>query len=186
MKFQLFGSKNVKTAEELRSVGRKKRVVRKYEDWGIDPVTALRTPIISSNRSSALTNSAVSSLHTPEQSVSKTPHLKLVSKVSTLRKKIGIYSSSKDYCLDLSKQLCKDELELVSFVTDSSDRKFCLEAANAIDAWLIHMTDQDESPWLECVLNLGANVASLFLFEENLTDQCLNKVQAFMLEAKQA
>ncbi len=48
------------------------------------------------------------------------------------------------------------------------------------------MTDQDESPWLECVLNLGANVASLFLFEENLTDQCLNKVQAFMLEAKQA
>ncbi|MFT6028423.1 MAG: hypothetical protein ACI8O8_000147 [Oleiphilaceae bacterium] len=173
MKFQLFGSKNVRTPEELRSVGRRKSTLRKIDDWRIDSVSALRVPIISSKVSSSQAIRLVSN-----------NYLRDVSLPKSSRKKVGIYSSSIEYCSELSAQLLATDLEVFSFSNKQSASDFKLEEANAMDAWLIHMDDADENPWLDCLLDLGASVSSLFLFEQSMTKQCLNKIQEFMLETR--
>jgi hypothetical protein len=175
MKFQLFGSKNVRTSEELRSVGRRKSTLRKMDDWRIDSVSALRVPIISSNVTSTQATKLVSN-----------KHLRDVSLPKFSRKKVGIYSSSAEYCSELCAQLHATDLEVFSFSNEQSSSGFKMEEASTMDAWLIHMDDADESPWLDCVLDLGASVSSLFLFEQSLNKQCLNKIQEFMLETKRA
>tara|TARA_R110001592_G_scaffold291131_2_gene560468 strand:+ start:79258 stop:79812 length:555 start_codon:yes stop_codon:yes gene_type:complete len=183
MRFQLFGSKNVSTAAELRTVGQRKKEYRKNDDWGIDPVSAMRVPIISSSRSTSLASNAVAK-QTSKPLIKK--HLKLVDTASPLRKKLGIYSSSKAYCSYLTTQINATDIEIFSFANDMVSSEFRFEDASIMDAWLIHMAEEDESPWLECILDLGAKASSLFLFEPSLTSQCLNKIQDFMLETKQA
>lgn len=175
MKFQLFGSKNVKSSEELRSVGHRKSTLKKIDDWRIESVSALRVPILSSKMASGQT-----------ARVSSNNHLKLVPPSKSLRKKVGIYSSSSAYCRDLCIQLGAIDLDVFSFANEQASSEFKLEEANTMDVWLIHMDDADESPWLDCVLDLGASVSSLFLFEQSPTKQCLNKIQEFMLNARYA
>ena len=183
MKFQLFGNRNVRTSEELKSVGQRKNTLRKMDDWRIDSVSALQVPILSSKKASA---SEASSQANEALSPAVNDHLTLVDSTLSLPKKVGIYSYSQAYCSDLCDKLNASGLDVFSFSSDKNSSEFSIKDANLMDIWLIHMTDEDESTCLESVLELGANVSSLFLFEQSLTDQCLKKVQGFMLETKRA
>ncbi len=76
--------------------------------------------------------------------------------------------------------------EAFSFSDSAQTSSFRIEQANLMDLWLIHMQDEDESPWLDLVLDLGAEKSSLFLCEDTLSHQCFKKIETFMLETNQA
>lgn len=169
MKYQFFGSKNVRTSEELKSVGQRKKV-RKIEDWALDPVasSALRVPLLSSARDNILPFGQV----------------KQVKKAN--KKKVGIYSSSKDYCEKILNSLNLPGFDAFSFSNSALNSSFRIEQANLMDVWLIHMQDEDDNPWLDLVLELGSNRSSLFLCEDSLSAQCYKKIEAFMQQSRLA
>ena len=164
MKYQFFGGKSAKPADKLKTV-RPKTYKIASGDWGLDANSALRVPLMGGAQTKA-----VFSL----QSLSDEIRLK----------KLGIYSKSLVFSQRLIEQVSSAEIDVFSFTADKDYEEFHLNQANSMDAWLIHMDDEDESLWLDCVLDLGAEKASLFLFESDLTKQCLNKIDEFMFESK--
>lgn len=167
MKYQLFGSKNVSTAEELRSIGRRKHSVNKVEDWALD-----------AEASSAL---RVSTLSSPGDNVLPFGQLKTMAK-----KKVGIYSSSPEYSRQVINKIRLPGFEVFNFAKSDNQYDFSVEQAGLMDLWLIHINDEDDNPWLDHVLDLGVHTSSLFLCEDSLSSQCYRKIEAFMLGTKKA
>lgn len=168
MKYQFFGGKATKPADKLKSVRPNMDEMEQAHGWGLDPVSALRVPIIAS-RKKAQKSFSLAGLN------------------EAIRlKKLGIYSISKDFSRQLVEQLSASDIDVFSFTAEQELSPCKIETVNSMDAWLIHMDDEDESPLLDSILGVGSQVASLFLFEQNLTKQCLNKIDEFMLETRQA
>ncbi|MFV1873336.1 MAG: hypothetical protein ACMZ64_08465 [Oleiphilus sp.] len=167
MKYQLFGSKNVRTSEELRSIGRRNKRVTKIEDWALD-----------AEASSAL---RVSTLSSPGENVLPFGQLKKITK-----KKVGIYSCSQDFSRQVMNKLILPGFELYNFSNRDHQSGFSIEQAGLMELWLIHMQDDDENPLLDVLLDLGSNTESLFLCEQSLSTQCYKKIENFMQQTKQA
>ena len=164
MMYQLFGGKAAKPADKLETV-RPNIYEISSDDWELDANSALSVSLMGKTQTKA-----VFSL----QSLSDDIRLK----------KLGIYSKSAKFSAILVDQLCTPEIDVFNFNADKEYKEFYLNQANSMDAWLIHMDDEDESPWLDSVLDFGAEKSSMFLFEQKLTKQCLHKIGEFMLESK--
>lgn len=165
MIYQLFGGKAAKPADKLKTV-RPNTYEISSDDWDLDASSALRVPIMGGNMQSK----AVFSLQSLNDEIGL--------------KKLGVYSRSLEFSKVLTEQLSSVDIDVFHFAADRDYEDANVSQANMMDAWLIHMDDEDESQWLECVLDLGAEKASLFLFERNLTKQCRHKIDEFMLESK--
>jgi hypothetical protein len=163
MMYPLFGNKNVKTAEELRNVGRRSLKSAPVASWSLDEVDALRVPILSG------------------------PHL-VYSSNSKARwnaleiKQIGIYSPSQRFCEQAAAVISGQRLAVQCFGYAADNQQASFQALNSIDIWLVNVLDEDESPLLERIMNACSNVASLFLFDSMLSKQCVRKLEDFIQE----
>lgn len=165
MMYPLFGSKNVKTAEELRSVGRRQPQAKKSESWALDEVDALRVPVLSGPQL------VYSSNQTRRWN-------------APLNKQIGIYSPSQRYCEQVAAVLSSQQVGFQSFGYAEHNQSANFQALNSIDVWLVNVRDEDDSPLLDKIMNACSNVSSLFLFDSTLSKQCTKKLEAFIQETE--
>lgn len=159
MMYPLFGSKNLATAEDLRNVGRKKNRPRIVDSWSLDEVDALRVPILSSASSSNVRRWNAPAI-----------------------KQIGIYSTSKRFCEQVAALVPARNFSFQCFGLAEQDHFQNQRALNSIDIWLVNVLDEDESPLLDSIMNVCANVSSLFLFDTELGKQSLQKLTTFIQE----
>lgn len=176
MKFQFFGSRNLRTADDLRSVGKPKTQIHKRDDWNLDAVSALRVPILGSLQTETKTK-YVSSIERTSQPNRSSHILRLVeTDLTPSLQHVGIYSPCANTRRELHAQIASMAMSVSVFDAESID----IENAAQMNAWLIHMQDEDESPFLDAILDLDTYEQSLFLCEALLTDQCLKKVKEFI------
>lgn len=165
--YPLFGNKNVKTAEELKNVGRRQRPVKQVEPWALDEVDALRVPILSGPQLVYSSN---------QQRRWNAP----------LNKQIGIYSLSQHYCEQVAAVLSSQQIGFQCFGYAEHNQSANFQALNSIDIWLVNVRDEDDSPLLDKIMNACSNVSSLFLFDATLSKQCAKKLEAFIQETELA
>lgn len=159
----LFGTKNMTTSDQLRSVGRRKVNIVDVDSWSLDEVDALRVPILSGPQLAYSSNS------------------KNRWNADRVRQ-IGIYSPSREYCGQLTKQMTAYGVGVQCFGYDEAHSQMNFHDLNAIDMWLVNITDDDESEVLDRVMNICTNTASLFLSETVLSKQCGKKADDFIKE----
>lgn len=163
MMYPLFGSKNLATAEDLRSVGRKKSKPRVVESWSLDEVDALRVPILP-----VASSSNVRRWNAPEI------------------KHIGIYSPNKKFCEQVASLLSSTSFSFQCFGFADQEQQSKLQSLNGIDIWLVNVLDEDESTLLETIMEACSTVSSLFLFDAVLGKQSMDKLQTFIQENQTA
>lgn len=161
MMYPLFGSRNLKTAEELRNVGRNKTRSRVVDAWSLDEVDALRVPILSDSGASK-----VRPWNAPEI------------------KQIGIYSPNKHFCESVASLLPDRYFSFKCFGYGHQDQQQNLAALKSVDIWLVNVLDEDESSLLDSIMQASSAVSSLFLFESVLGKQSVTKLKHFILENK--
>jgi len=168
MMYPLFGNKNVKTAEELRNVGRRRQQkTRTHESWSLDEVDALRVPILSG----------------PQLVYSSNSQRRWNAR---LNKQVGIYSPCQAYCDQVAAVLSGQEIGFQCFGYAEHNQNANFQALNTIDIWLVNVLDEDESPLLDRIMNACSNVSSLFLFESELSKQCVKKLETFIQDVEVA
>src|SRR5690606_12117505 len=131
-------SKNVKTAEELRNVGRRSSIKsRTVESWGLDEVDALRVPILSGPQL-AYSSNAKARWNAP----------------STSTRQIGIYSPSQTFCEKAAAVISAHQLSFQCFGFAEHNQHVNFQALHTIDIWLVNVLDEDESPLLDRIMNI--------------------------------
>jgi hypothetical protein len=165
MMYPIFGSKNVKTAEELRNVGRRSKVKSASVDsWSLDEVDALRVPILSGPQL-VYSSNAKTRWNAPSS------------------RQIGIYSCSQTFCEKAASVISAHKMAFQCFGFAEQHQDINFQALHNIDIWLVNVLDDDESPLLDRIMNICSNVSSLFLFDPTLSQNSIKKLEAFIQES---
>jgi hypothetical protein len=213
---QLFGSNNVKTSSELRSVGKRKHdpaigeehgvnnmTPETHSSWGTDSKEALRVPILA-NAHKKHSNSGDAGLpafghHARKNKyqlsesnpygveidntvqTGKTTQLTLVpvidsSNASTV-KTLGVFSKSVAYKNQIQTLLACYDLNIKVF--GPADKDALIDRGADISVWVIDLSDEEDCPVLDLLLDKYGNVESLFLFESTPSSKCISKLKSF-------
>ena len=92
--------------------------------------------------------------------------------------KLGVYSKSDAYSLTIKKLLANSGLSIE--VLGPSDMTVMKKTGRHISAWIIDLSDEEDCPVLDVLLDKYADVSSLFLFEKILSSKCIAKLRSFV------
>jgi hypothetical protein len=93
---------------------------------------------------------------------------------------IGLYAFSELYVKSLEKELAQNSnAKILSFnsQTDLAQR----ENLSDVNLWIVNLSDDDESEWLDSILELSAECPSLYL-SGSLTKHCKQSIHTFLEE----
>lgn len=171
---------------------------KQIEDWDISAEDALRTSILSTDVSrgqdvakwnlnqykQASTSFAVVESNPYDvmpPADSEVPVLDVVSEALSATI-VAIYSPDDDYAKSLIDELSchHPNLEFVRVSELNSDKLF--DPNTKPSALFINMSDEDESPLLDLLLDQSDEIESLFLCDTSLSKGCYGKIEKFMKE----
>jgi len=95
------------------------------------------------------------------------------SKVTTL----GVYSRSVSYRQQIQNLLASYDLNIKVF--GSADIETLMTKGADISVWVIDLSDEEDCPVLDLLLDKYGNVESLFLFESTPSSKCISKLKSF-------
>jgi hypothetical protein len=101
---------------------------------------------------------------------------------STVTKKIGVFSDSKIYSALIQSLLIPYSLNVGHFNHPNTFVTEKFKDFDEISAWIIFLSDEDESDFLDQFLNRYENKSALFLFPKMERSNCNARIKDFVLE----
>jgi hypothetical protein len=174
------------------------------DNWNTDAQDALRVPILAKAHSKHFDSSNASlpvfsgSAHKSKDLISdknpcdiyvdldspeeKTAQLSLVSSAPSasdlLDTTLGVYSKSVAYSCHIQALLINYDMSIRVF--GPADMVALQEIGANISTWVIDLSDEEDCPVLDLLLEDYGNVSSLFLSESTLSSKCISKLNAFV------
>ena len=191
MNLHLFGANSIKSKNDLQKVNIPTSAQESKEDdiWSTGEQDALHIPILGSHLAEEpLENDLSPDLLNPfgvyiaESSIEIIPTLCKESMPAQQESKgrVGIYAPSQSYVNSLKQELSHlTDAPLVCL--DGSMTETQMKSLGAISMWIVNLSDEDESPLLDQVLDASTECPTLYL-SGSLSKHCKNKIWDFVHE----
>jgi len=186
----MFGASNVKSEGELRKVNIPLGNPGVTDAWAMGEEDALHIPIIASQLHDSSADESYSpdllnpfGVYMPKKESKNIPVIKtrLANNESIEKATIGVYAptsiAAKTLCSELA-QLTDTTIQAFDASMDEHD----IESASCnFTAWIIDLSDEDESPLLDQALEASTECSTLYL-SGALSKQCKQKIRSFIDE----
>jgi len=199
---KLFGNRNNKADSNLKITSKGKRNNRKKvandpwglgiieytatdEAWGTGATDALRVPILARAhdehiliQDTTTEQLAQHSLQNPtNDSCSSNDSIFISSKTEIKTSGLGLYTKSTLYGEKMSKLLDGYGLDIEIFGPDSEAKTSEIDVCSA---WIVDMSNEDDCPILDKLIDRCNEVPALFFFEQKQTKTSLEKLKGFI------